>query len=242
MNVADLFSGLSYGEARHLFLGLDGTGEVSDTDKDRIVFFANQALKRIYSRVSHKLHYVMLQLVEGRQLYQIRPIHALSNTDPENTLDRFLIDSTSEPFTGELVKIRAVRLMVDPSNLEAEPVNLLLNTTGRPVVSTTSFDTLRFEEPVADAVYQLELQMAHPKLTIPADPDQEIHLMPILEEALLLKVAASIYGAMNSVDGRTKAQELKNEFEAVMAEVMFEDLAQQSSSHDDDKMARNGWK
>lgn len=242
MNVAELFQGLSFGHLRHLYAGLGGSGSVKLDDQDRLVFFANQTLKQIYSRFAHNLYYVNLELIAGRQSYPIRPAYALSDATPGNTNPRYIKDSSDDPFTGGLIKIRAVELISDPTNHEAKTGNLLLNDgVEQAVVRTTSFDTLYFRNPVGGARYRLELQMAHPALSIPAVPSQEIYIAPVLEEALLSKVSASVFATMNGEENAMRAQQLDAAFENVAQLITLEDLLQQSSSAETTQLHDNGW-
>lgn len=241
MNVGDLLRGLSYGELRHLFVGMSGAGTIADGEKDRLVFLADQALKQIYSRVAHNLHYVTLQTSATRKVYPIRPIHRVSDQSLTNTADRFILDSASDPFTGQLLKIRSVRVMYDPTEPDADPTNLLLNDTASGHVRTVSYDTLRIESPIEGALFELELQMAHVPLTLPADLTQTIEIIPLLEEALFAKVAHSVFAGMGGEESLVKAQNLNNRYEALLANVVMEDLAQQSSSHEDSRLMINGW-
>lgn len=243
MNVGAMLKGLSYGELRHLFVGMDGAGTISDIDRDRMVFFANQALKHIYSRLSHNISYVILRLVEGRTTYAIRPVHAVTNATVGNTNPRFIIDTAADKFTGQVIKIRKVRRIVDPLNAEAEELNLLINDEGglTPSVKTLNFDTLYFRKPVANTEYQVELQLAHPELTLPALDSEEIIIAPALEEALLVRIAAAVFRSMNGEENAGKAQRLDARFEECMQVVGFEDLMQDSSSNEDGRITFNGW-
>lgn len=243
MNVSELLTGLSLGNLRHLYSGLGGSGTIAEDDRSRIVFFANQALSLIYSRFSHNLTYVILTLSGDRQIYPIRPQNAVSNTDPENTEPRYLLDDPDEPFLGGLVKIRSVKLLQDPNNLDATEANLLLNNTALTgVVTTPSFDKLRFKAPVSGAQYELELQLKHQSLTLPAELTEEIILHPALDEALYAKVAAQVFATMTGEVNAAHAIRLENRFEELMGTITFEDLLQQTSTHEDDRLHENGWR
>lgn len=239
MNVGDLFEELSAGELRNLYMGSEGTGEIKAADRNRVIFFANRALSRLFSRVVGRRMFLELRQVDGRRSYPIRAVHAVSDETELNTAPRFLIDDVEDPFTDRLIKIIAVRTI--PTDPDVCDENVLLNSTGTASARLTSFDTILFPEGVADAGYMLELQMDHPKLSVPALVTEQIAIPPMLSEALQIKIAAGIYGSMNGTENLNKSVLLESQFEALVRTMVDEDLLQSTSADDGDRLHANGF-
>lgn len=240
MNVGDFLQDLSLGELRNLYVSLDGVGTIADADRDRMVYFANRALTRIYSRFPSRRQFITLKQFDGQTTYPIRKLYTVTDATIGNVANRFIIDSAGEPFAGDLIKIVSVRYM--PSDTESDEENLLINGGGaRASVKTLTYDTLYFETPIADQTFLLELQLNHPRLTLPADLEEEIIIAPVLVEALALKVAADVYSSMNGADNVGKASVLEAQYEQLAQLIVDQDLLQNSSSDDHTRMSEGGW-
>lgn len=226
MNVADLMQGLSYGELRHLFAGMDGAGSIEEMDRNRIVFYANQALQHISSRFSYKRSYVKLGLVEGRRTYPMRKAFAKSVLGAGAWLD----DTIDEPLISDVVKVLSVTQLTKPGDASFQPLSLFLNDRAATGVRLKAFDTLFFPEAQTGALYEIELQVSHEKLSIPVDEDQEIYLPPGMEEALLVKTAAGCIGSMGGEPNSVSAARLDARFEQLCAMVIMEDLNAETST------------
>ena len=241
MRVSALLASLSYGELRHLYAGGDGSGSLSTSETDRVIHLANRALTEIYTRLAYKRTYVKFQTVLGKTTYAIRKIHALSDTDPSNLAMRFILDSADEPFSGEIVKIRSVRQMNDPADVSFEPVFRSLNDEMPGSIKTLTFDTLLIPDTAPYTIFEAELQMNHPRLSLPADPDQEIELAPFLEGALAAKISEGVFRSMSGEEGPAMAQQQKLLFEEAMLQVQADDLTQQTTTDDFRKSEFFGW-
>src|SRR5690606_8184629 len=88
--------------------------------------------------------------------------------------------------------------------------NLLINDMLAPddrVVKTVTFDTLRFAAGVGNEgdEYEVEVQLAHPKLSVPVDLTQEIEIAPILEQGLKSLIASYHFAGMGGEEALAKA-------------------------------------
>lgn len=240
MDLQSLLQSLSYGKLRHHYAGMGGEGNIAPEEVDRIVGFAGKALTRIHTQFSAKRHYVKLQTSTGRQVYKISPIYAVSNTDPSNTAPRYILDSSGDPMPDRLIKIREVDQLTYPGNTYFERTRLWLNDESQLSVKTVSYDTIRFAEPIDGAIYELELQLDHTKLVLPADLDQEIIIPAFLEDALEAYIASEVYSAMGTEASIAKSQLLMAEFNQAMAMVHVDDLMQQTFT-DENRPRDPGW-
>lgn len=240
MNVGDLFQDLSSGELRNLYMGSEGTGIIKIADRDRVIYFANRTLTRLFSRFVCQKFFLELVQIGGRKIYPIQLKYAVSDATVGNTNPRFLIDSLEAPYPDRLVKIIAVKTI--PLDEISEPENITLNdTTSTSAVRLLSFDTLQFDKPVAGQRLMLELQMEHPKLLTPADENQRIEVPPMLVEALHLKIAAGIYGSMNGQENVGKSSLLDAQFEGLVQLIEDQDLLQTTTSDDHNRLGKGGW-
>ncbi len=239
MNVGEFFTLLSYGELSNLIIGGEGSGEIPAEHHSRILTLTQHALKGLYSRFAHKIDYVTLRQVEGLHRYDIRKTHAVTDATVGNTSERYLIDSALEPFPGEVVKIVSVRPIHEEYGLQKD---LLINdVSDESELKALSYDQLYFVNPEAGKEFLLEVQLNHPKLTIPANRDEDILLAPVLESALSYKVASRIYSSMNGAENISKAAILDAQYEGVCNLVTLEDLLQVGSTNQGDRFQMGGW-
>jgi hypothetical protein len=237
MNVADLMQGLSYGELRNLFAGMTGAGVIEELDQNRAIFFANQALKHLSSRFSYKRSYVKLQLVDGRRTYPMRKAFAKSVIGSGAWLD----DTIDEALISDVIKVLGVTQLTKPGDLTFQPLSLALNDRAETGVRMKSYDTLFFPEPQTGALYEIELQVAHEKLSIPINENEEINLPPGLEEALLVKTAAGFFGSMGGEVNAAIAVRLENRFETLCAMTIMEDLNAETFTDEQQSRLDNGF-
>lgn len=240
MKISQLFSQLSYGELSNLTIGDDGSGNIAEQHYPKLIYHAQQALTNLYSRFANRKAYIVVQQDELVQKYRIHPLYAVTDTTPNNTAPRHIIDTEQSPFTTPIIKILSIRKILEDSTL-AE-VDLLINDDTRVgAVKTLAYDEIYIREPIQDEMLLVEVQLNHSVITLPVDLDYEISLAPVLEEALVLKVAARVFGSMNGQDNMIKAQSLNASYENVLQMVQFEDLLQNTSTEDHSRFVIGGW-
>jgi len=241
MNVDGLFAQLSYGELSNLAIGMEGSGEVLPAMQPSIITHTNHVLTDIYSQMAHKRCYVNLELVADQTVYRIHPMHAVTTVPLDNGIPRFIQDTVDEPFVQEIIKIMDIEEAVDTN--EDGKTNIHLNDViDTASIKTLSYDTILVPDPVAGIVLVLECQVNHLALsTNPVDLTEEIELLPVMQAALVAKIAARVYSTMNGEENAIKAERLKAEYEAALRLVKQEDLAPDSSSAVTKKMHLGGW-
>ena len=240
MKLSDLFSQLSVGELNNLSMSLDGSGDIDELAKPKIVHHANQVLTALYTRFPHKTDYVKVLLQEDLHKYYLRAEHAVSNTDQLNLAPRYIQDSVAEPFDPNLSKIIAIQ---DEDAECYRDVEVSINDLSKAVsVKKISFDGFWVKSPVAGNIYTVEYQCLHPKLTvdIPND-DEEIVLAPVLHEALTAGIAARVHAPIGSEDSTMKAAAYSNIYEGICLRAEADDTLQTSISNEHDKLREGGW-
>lgn len=214
MRVQDLFEQLSYGELSSLSIGMEGAGDIAPDKQDMVITQINAALKAIYTRFLHRRDFIEVAAVAGQRRYQVAP-------------------------TEGLIKILSVVRKDDPATDRDECLVLGLNSRNSSHgVQILTHDSFQLPAPQAGELYEVEYQAGHTKLTALAD---EITVMPALEEALLCKVAASIFSGMNGEGHRSKAQELMGRYEQLCSEAQMEDMAQESGDDEFDRLRDRGF-
>lgn len=232
MNVDDTFRRLSFGELSNLSLGQSGEGVVPHKDQNKIVTYANAALIVLYSRFIHKRSFVSIRLQTGVKRYQLSSAYAVSQSTPNPTKPQYILDSEEEPFEDDVIKI----LCFDYENEDETVRQEVLSS-----IRHLSIDTLLVKNPKDGAVIDIEYQARHPTLTLPADRSEQIVLAPILWAALDAKIAASVYGSMNGEANMVKAQGLLAEYEQLCALAKMDDLLQETTESEVDKLHKAGW-
>jgi len=240
MNVGSLFARLSYGELSDIAMGMDGDGTISVDAQPKIISHANHALTLLYSRFTCNMNYVALRVTADTRRYHFDPLHNDSDTDVGNTSPRYLADTVTEPFAGDLIKILCIK--------DADGTMLPLNDTAAVnAVRTLTFNKIILPELEDDTQFEVgklltvEYQARHLELVNPADLAQEIELAPILEEALLFKIASRVFAGMRGEENMVVSRILNDQYEQVCLSVTDLDLLQNSTSDDHSRFIANGW-
>lgn len=221
MQVRDLFQRLSFGELSNLDIGMEGAGTIEMTGQPRVVSQIDVALTALHSRFILRRAYLPLELKTGQYDYE------LDCTDLIKILSIDRLDDATTPDLDESV---------------AMPLNSGDAGTGQVHGGKImAHNRLHFRAPVDGARYLIEYQANHPKLALPPSLDQEISIMPALEEALQVRVAAGIFSGMGGDGHNAKAAEYLNRFEQLCQMAKLEDMAQESSSDTRDRLRDKGF-
>lgn len=232
MNVDDMFRRLSFGELSNLALGQSGEGFITNKDQNKIVTYANAALIVLYSRFIHKRSFISIRLQNGVKRYQLNSAFAVSRTAAHPTKPHYVLDTVEEPFDDDVIKILCFDYENEDEVLKQEVMSSIRH---------LSIDTLLVKNPKDGVVIDIEYQARHPTLTLPADRSEQILLAPILWAALDAKIAASVYGSMNGEANMVKAQGLLAEYEQLCMLAKMDDLLQETTESDVDKLHKAGW-
>ena len=235
MKLGELYEALSYGELNNLSIGLEGTGDIAENDRPRIIAYTNRALTRMYGRFSHKIDYVNITTQEDVQRYWLSPLHAVSDTDTVgNTAIRYITDTVADPFTGGVLKVRGVRSETEEyERFRDININDLSCPSG---VMMLNYDLLFIKAPVADLVLTVEYTKKHDTIASDADEDTEISIHPFLEEALVFHVAARVISSIGGEENTMQGQRLFAEYERVCQLAEAEDMMQRSYQDANEKL------
>lgn len=235
MNVADLFTSLALGELSNLSMAENGGGSLVANSRPKIILCANEGLLRLHSRFVLKEKELLLEMDEGITSYQLTPRYALSYipTGSEDAVaTRYIIDSPTSPFTGDLLKI----LGVYDANGGKLPLNDDVHCDS---VFTPQANLLQVPSPAHEQRLSLLYQARHPVLT--GNLQEEIELPVVLLSALTSYIAYKVFSQMNSADSTAKAKEYMMMYESLCADVLDKDLVNSSLSTTSGRFTRAGW-
>lgn len=242
MNVGDLFLNLSYGDLSNLSMGMEGEGFISAEDQPKIIGYANNVLTQLYTRFVHKVNYVKLESLATVNTYHLRTVHAVTNTDTDNTRTRYIKDSVDEPFLGDLVKV--ISVFLEP--LEVEAVGKLLTINNEPddlAVKIIDFDSIYLKAPEDERSYIIEYQSKHARLIAGNDAgEQEIYLAPVLWEALESGICSRVFNSLGGEENILRARELMTRYENICQQVEMKDMLQLTSGNNHTKLVERGFK
>jgi len=224
MNVAELYRRLSVGTLSNLTLGNKGDGTIREANKPGILVHANDGLSALYSKFVLKQSRLLLQASSHRDLYPLRREHAVSSIAEDNPAAAFILDSTAEPFLGDVVSVLSVADQFGRSYIVNSESDLWGLETPEP-------DVLRVPFASQDQIMSVVYQARHVELT--GDQSQEIDLPVFLERALTHYVAAEVYGNMNTQEASFVADRNRLKYEEVCNQVEMKNLA--STSHTSSK-------
>lgn len=231
MLVSDLFHKLSLGELSNLSLSGEGSGDILEDKKPRILAYINEALLRLYSRFVLLEDDLILEQLPWILNYPLEMINATTQAPPPAGKHTYILDTEAKPFTGDVIKITRVRNdhgYQIPINDEESPFS----------VFTPSPQILRVPKPAAGRLLGVDYQAKHPELTEATD---RILLPDTLHKALSSYVAYLTFSHMNTQEMAVKSQEHLSLYEGVCQEVERMDLVNSSSSQTNTRFAKRGW-
>lgn len=200
MKLQEIFDQLRYGELSQVAIGGGAAGDVSVDDYPKLTAHIQLALTALYKRFALKEGRLIVELMPGQVLYQLKNDFAVNNEDSEEPL-RYLIDDPDDPFSNDILKVERV--------LTSEGLDLALNDPADEYsVSTPKTLVLRVPEDIADQVADLPdwlqtdtlelVYRANHTALVPADGDIdpaiiEVDLPTSYLEPLLYYVASRVY-------------------------------------------------
>lgn len=183
------------------------TGDIDPASHFKVVNAINVALNDIFSRVLLSEKEVLVETLDWKHVYHIRPEHARMNNTPGYL--KYIIDTPANRFTGDLVKVMGV------SNEVGDP--LPMNDAEQwASVFVPAFDTVQFNHPGAKQVFSVHYQALHPKLTVEGHDylEQEVRVPPVLIDLVKMKTASTILAPMGGQTETLKAQTLEANYES----------------------------
>ena len=90
MKVSELFYRLSVGELSNLSMSNEGSGEIREKDKGKLIVYTNAALKALHKRFVIVTKEVLVETIDHITNYPLKKRYALSSN--ANTPYKFIID------------------------------------------------------------------------------------------------------------------------------------------------------
>ena len=235
MNVAQLFTELSYGELSNLSLSGDGSGMITDQAKPRVLIAANECLVRLYTRFILKENDLLLELVDHITVYHFLKKFAESQWETSTQDYLYIKDLMREQFSEDVIKVLVV--------YDSYGCALPLNDPDHPEsVYTPQGNMLQVPRPVTGLALSVGYQAKHAPLVLNEAMDAEIELPDVLWGAFKAYVAYHIYNGINTQEAKVTAQEHLSRYESICSEVVMQDLVSTSLSSINTRFRKNGWK
>ena len=232
MILQDVLDLIVAGPVGDLPLGGGGSGVLPAEKRPLLGLKLDSALLALHTRFPLRLKTLELVTFTGRYSYPLEPKYAL--TDPGAEPQRFLLDSESEPFTGDVL---AIERIYDgshcplPLNDREDPLSWF---TPRPT-------TLSMDYPLDDTHYFVEYRARHPKLDTSSPSTEAVDVPDVLLNALLARVAYEAFCGQTGENATMKAQEQLAKYEAECALVEDRNSVQSSVTDTNTKFDQGGW-
>jgi hypothetical protein len=233
MLLTELFQSLSFGHLSNLSIGKNGSGDIAEEGKGKVIRYTNQALLRLYSRFVLSEKQVIIELMEGITTYYLLKRFAQFRCDDTPTTDPLYIADLLDPFQEDVIKVlQAFNSLGKEMSLNDE--------SDRWSLFTPAPNQVQVPIILNCASISLSYQAKHPKLKFGVE-SQQIILPETLHDALEHYVAYGIYSAMNGQENTAKAEEHLGIYESICKEVESMDLVNQSKSNTTIAFHERGW-
>jgi hypothetical protein len=220
MKLEKILEKLSRSELSNLAIGLEGSGEIEERNKLKIIGYINDALLQIHSRFILRERSVIIELMDHVTNYHLLPSYAKSSNDSKPTY-RYIRDSECEPFIGDVLKILSV--------WNSNGMQMVLNDSENPFsLFTPQPDTLQVPQPKQGMALAISYQANHPEVT--DDPDMEVDVPVFLISPLTNYVAHLVFEHMNGQEHLAKSQNHLAIYERLCEQIEEKDLVNSSVS------------
>lgn len=205
MKLNDLLLELALGDLSNMAFSKNGI--IDPSAHTRVITAINVALNDIFSRIPLSEKEVVIETLDWKNLYYIRKEHAVM--DPTPGFHKYLLDTPSNPFLDDLVKVLGVVNEVGdplPMNDAEQWASVFIPT----------FDSVQFNHPGDKQIFAVQYQALHPKLVTSGEGylDQHIRVPAVLMDMVKLKTASTVISPMGGQDQTLKAQALDAAYEA----------------------------
>lgn len=233
IKLTELYKSLALSVLNNTSVITDDKKDIEPDKKEYILEFINEGLTRLHSRFPLKTSNVFVEMREGRTEYPLLARYSFMGFDPALAQYPFIMDSASNPFKEDVIKI----LMVYDSEGQRRGLNDNHNPHG---LFTPRPDTLQCIRPRHCEVLTVTYQAKHPTVTVDGE-NQEIDLPDTLLPALKYWVAYSYYTGLNTAESTSKAAEYLQMYESICGEVKDYDLGSSSESSTNTLFEIRGW-
>lgn len=232
MTLDDLYERLAIGELTNLAI-VNG-GVLVEEAKSKVVLYANDALKRLYTRFPLKTDQLFLQPVGWITRYSLSKVNAKTQQNGDHTRTYYIQDTASEPFSDDVIKVLSVynrHGFEVPLNKPSDPMS----------VFTLQPTLLQIPHPGDHNILAVMYQAYHPFLTLD-ETGSPIQLPEFLMEALTSYIASKVFSHMNGQENVAKSQEFMNTFETICVETEQQDLVTLGTASGSVRFCENGWR
>ena len=240
MNLRELFRRLSLGVLSNLSIGSNGSGDVIESGREKVVLHANTALKALHTRFRLREKSLMVQTIEGKTRYPLLPQYSVTNAPRSGEEYPYILDTVAEPLEDDVIRVIDV--------LNENGVDLPLNDrTHCDSLFTPSNNVLEIPASFTGEFFSVTYQAFAPKIVYQTDFADthlvtEIYIPAVLEDAFLNYIGHLVYSNMNTQESLMQAQKLMQMYENAVSEIQQKDLLGVSNSATNIKFYDRGWK
>ena len=232
MNIEDLYRNLSYGELSNLFLSGEGSGTIIESQRPKIILYANDALTRLHTRFPLRTKDLLVEMYAHITNYHLLPRFA-RNTVPQEEPIQYILDLPLEKFEDE---VSCVEEVYDSYGCKL-PLNDAADCNS---LYTPQAKVLQVPNPIAGTALNVVYRTLHS--TLVADRlDQPIRLPESLHAALTAYIAYKVYSHINTAEATAKAQEHLAFYESVCNEATQFDVVAATVSNTNVRFDQRGW-
>ena len=247
MKLIEVFNQLTTGEFSQLCIGGATEGEIAEANYGKVVNHINLALLALYKRFYLKEGRITLSMVPGRNIYPIHSKYAVSRTKSKEPV-KYLLDSTAEPFTDDILKIESVQTDAGfeiPLNDVLNPLSIMMTSPTIlriPTALTAQPDYLpeEYKTNLLTVVYRAK----HPYIDANTPvffPDQiELELPESHLEPLLLYVASRVNTPIGMVNEFNAGNNYASKYE-LSCQQLEQFNYQLDHGNSNERLLRNGW-
>jgi hypothetical protein len=222
VNVNELFQQLSERELSSLSMALEGQGSIREAEHPKIIGYANDAMKALYSRFILKEDQVVIECIPERTMYPLKSQYAVNGGVAESESNpHFIIDTEDKPFTEDVIKLLKA--------YEVDYGEIPINDTDHSHSVFTPFITT-VQVPSPDGKTIAFIYQAKPELISVSELATDIQVPFVLEDALRTFVAHRVFQHMGGKENAVRSGEFLGQYESICEEIKQADLVYSSIS------------
>lgn len=193
----------------------------------------NSVLRQMYIDTQVAQKELVLRTDANVTQYFLTIEHAMTNSAP---VEKYIIDSVGNPYTGDLTRIDEVRDEQDRLVYSSHE-----NISGG-FVRMPRWDCLVFRTPLDQKEYLVRYRASAPVM-VPEQTDGDVLLVlpPGYVDLLRLQTAERVYGAQKTQESVAKASQYRAEAKALEARLKGQDTAQEGGFDFDTRLAQKGF-
>lgn len=245
MKLKQIFNHLTHGELSQLALGGAAAGEITEQNYGKIISSINLGLTDLYGRFPLRERRIQLALQPGRVQYPLTTDFALTTVKSKESV-RFILDSASDPFIGDVLKISQV--------FNAIGLELGMNDRTYWGLTTPYFNTLvtpvdllttqGLPEPLKTQTLSVVYRANHPCIDVDAgnfDPETyEVGLPDSHLMALLLFIASRLHNPIGMINEFHSGNSFASKYEMECERLKVSNVSTETVTSNT-RLTDNGW-